>query len=248
MGNGTEMMRDGLLFRFVVGLTAFAVLAWAAGRLAGLWPRKVSPLVHAVALVLGVWVALSAWQTRLWLTSIWLWEYTVAVTRDNPLAHNSLGDAYWNSRHPNRIELAREHFLTTLRLAPQHAKAHNNFALILIEEGRLDEAAAHLAAAWAVDRSLPVVPLNWGVVLAPQGRPEEALEKFEEALRLDPDMPAAHSQLGRALGLSGAGRRPSASFAGRRSWTRSGSTRGPTWVGRSGTSGAGRRRPRNTPS
>jgi protein O-mannosyl-transferase len=198
-GNGTQMMQDGLLYRFVVGLTVFAVLGWATGWLAGLWPARVSPLVPALTLILGIWIALSAWQTRLWLTSIWLWEYTVAVTPDNPLAHNALGDAYWNSKHPNRIELAREHFLTTLRLTPQHAKAHNNLALILTSEGRLDEAAAHFAAAWAVGQTLPVIPLNWGVVLARQGHPEAALGKFDQALRLEPDMPVAHSEQGRAL-------------------------------------------------
>src|SRR5262249_39966030 len=156
---------------------AFAVLAWAAGRLAGLWPVRVPALVPALALVLGAWVALAAWQTRLWLTSIWLWEYTVAMTQDNAIAQNALGDAYWNSRHPNRVELAREHFLDCLRLAPQHAKAHNNIALILMGEGRLAEAESHLAAAWAGDQQLSVIPLNWGTVLARLGRPEEAAEK-----------------------------------------------------------------------
>jgi tetratricopeptide (TPR) repeat protein len=202
-GNGTEMMRDGLLYRFLGGLTAFAVLAWAAGRLAGLWPARVAALVPALALVLGIWVALAAWQTRLWLTSIWLWEYTVAVTRDNPIAQNALGDAYWNSKHPDRVDLAREHFLACLRLAPRHAKAHNNLALILIEEGHLDEAESHLAAAWDADQSLPIIPLNWGVVLARLGRPEEAAEKFRDALKIDPDQAAAHAQLGRALAALG---------------------------------------------
>jgi tetratricopeptide (TPR) repeat protein len=202
-GSGTEMMSDGLLYRFLGGLTALAVLAWAAGRLAGLWPARVPALVPALALVLGAWAALAAWQTRLWLTSIWLWEYTVAVTPDNPIAHNALGDAYWNSKHPERIELAREQFLTCLRLAPQHAKAHNNLALILIGEGRLDEAGAHLAAAWDGEKNLPVIPLNWGVVLARLGRPAEAAYKFRDALRLDPDLPGGHAELGRALAALG---------------------------------------------
>jgi tetratricopeptide (TPR) repeat protein len=198
-----EMLGDGLFYYFLAGLSAFAVLSWSAGRLAAVVPARVSALAPALALVVGVWVSLAAWQTRLWLNSIWLWEYTVEVTRDNPIAHNQLGDAYWNSKHPERIEKAREQFLACLRLAPQHAKAHNNLALILITEGRLDEAAAHLAAAWAVERKLPVIPLNWGVVLARQGKPAEALGKFHDTLGIAPDLPAAHAEMGRALAALG---------------------------------------------
>ncbi len=202
-GNGTEMLKDGLLYRFLLGLTAFAGVAWGAGRLLGMVPARASALVPALLLVVGAWVALAGWHTRLWLTSIWLWENTVAVTTDNPLAHNALGDAYWNSRHPDRVELAREQFLKSLALAPKAAKPHNNLALILIEEGQLDAAAEHLAAAWENDKTLAVIPLNWGLVLAHQGRTEEALEKFRDALKIDADMPQAHSQMGRAEAFLG---------------------------------------------
>jgi Flp pilus assembly protein TadD len=211
-GNGTEMLWDGLLYRFLIGLTIFTVLAWAVGRLVGWVPARVPALVPALALVLGGWVALAGWQTRLWLTPIWLWEYTVAVTPDNYIAQNALGNAYWNSRHPDRVELARDHFQKSLALAPQHSRAHNNLALILIRDGQLDKAAEHLAAAWAVDHTLAAIPLNWGDVLVLQGRPEEAIDKYRDALAIDPYLSGAHAHLGQALAFLGRWSEAEASF------------------------------------
>jgi len=204
-GSGVEMMEDRLIFRPVAVLSVLAVLGWCGGRLAGLWPVRVSPLVPAVTLLLGTCVALSAWQTRLWQNSIWLWEYTVdpRVTRDNPTGHNNLGDAYWNSINPERVEKARENFLKTLHLTPTHPRAHNNLGLVLVELGQLDEAAAYFKEARDLDPTLAVAPLNLGIVLAMQGDFAGAITEHRAALRLDPNSATFHDYLGQAQAGAG---------------------------------------------
>jgi tetratricopeptide (TPR) repeat protein len=204
LGAGAEVMADRLLFVPVAGLSAVAVVGWLAGRLAGLWPARVSLLAPAVALLLGACVAFTAWQVRLWQNPIWLWEYTVQRTKDNWLAHNNLGDAYWNSRHPQRVERARANFLEALRVSPRHAKARNNLGLIYFSERQLAEAAEQFRQAAEIDPQLTVALLNWGAVLTRQGKFAEAIEQEQRALRLDPASAAARAYLGQAL--AGAGR------------------------------------------
>jgi Tfp pilus assembly protein PilF len=197
MGAGAAMMDDRVMFLPPAVLTMVAVLGGAVAWLAGFRPR-VSAVVPLVTLVLGVCVALSAWQARLWHNSIWLWEYDVAVTRESATGHNNLGDAYFNSRHPKRIERARDNFLAALRIMPTHARAHNNLGLIMLEEGRLANAAAQFQAAAELEPRLAIAWLNWGAALARQGRFEEAISRLEEAARLDPGSAATEDHLGRA--------------------------------------------------
>jgi Flp pilus assembly protein TadD len=213
-GAGAPVMEDRLIFGPPAALTALAIVGWLAGPLAGLWPRRVSPLSAMAALLLGLGVALTAWQVRAWKNSIWLWEYTLLVTHDNVSAHISLGQAYRNSPHPERNALAREQYEAALALAPTEAKAHNNLALIDMDEWQLDSACEHLRVARTYDPTLAVIPLNWGTVLERQGRLDEAILQFRDGLGLKPDLTAAHGHLGRAL--AGLGRWEEAEAAFRR--------------------------------
>jgi hypothetical protein len=158
-GVGAAMMEDRVIFLPPAVLSAVAVLGWGAGRWAGLWPARVSPLVPALMLLLGLCVAFSAWQTRLWYHSLWLWQYTVMVTPNNPTARNNLGDAYLHSTDPWRLERARENLLECLRLMPTHARAEYNLGLVCLESGESDEAAAHFERARKLDATLVRNPL-----------------------------------------------------------------------------------------
>jgi len=197
--DGAPLMEDGLLYRLLSGLTAFVALGWVAGRWVGWWPRCVSPVLPAAALILGCWIALTAFQARLWQNSIWLWEHTVGVTEKNPLAQNQLGEAYWQSKHAERIERAKEHYQECLNLLPNHANALNNFALVCLELGQLDVAESYLERAQTANPRLTVIWINRGMVLHRQGRYENAIEMFQEVLRRDPALGVAYGQLGRAL-------------------------------------------------
>jgi tetratricopeptide (TPR) repeat protein len=203
LGPGAEMMEDRVIFLPVAVLTGLAVVGWAVGRVAGAWPARLSLLGPLVALLVGACVAFSAWQVRLWNNSIWLWEYAVAVTADSATGHNNLGDAYWNSRHPERVEKARDNFLATLHIMPGHANAHNNLGLVLMDQGQLADAAAQFKEARALEPRLAIAAYNWGLVLARQGHFKEAIAQYEDARRLDPGAAANPDHLGRALAALG---------------------------------------------
>jgi tetratricopeptide (TPR) repeat protein len=202
-GGAATTMADGVILGPVAVLTAVAVLGWGVGRLAGLWPARIPAVAAPVALLLGLCVALTAWQVRLWHNSIWLWEYTTAVTRDNVTAYNNLGDAYWNSRHPERVERARENFLAALRLQPNHARARNNLGMLYLDQGLLDEAATQLTLARREDPTLAVVAQNLGIVAARRYQFGNAIALYEEALCLDPGMAGTYARLGQARAALG---------------------------------------------
>jgi len=89
-----------------------------------------------------------------------------------------------------------------LELEP-HAGAYNNLGIVLMEQGRFDEAAS------CYHRALQLLPgyaeayNNLGIARMDAGRLDEAVANCREALRLRPDYPAAHNNLGMALARQG---------------------------------------------
>ena len=83
--------------------------------------------------------------------------------------------------------------------------AHNNFGMMLMMEGKPDEASAHFTEAVRIRPDNAVAHVNLGWTLATQGRPDAALAQYVEALRIDPEQPDAHFNLGIALGKLGRG-------------------------------------------
>ena len=81
--------------------------------------------------------------------------------------------------------------------------AHVNLAESLADEGDLDGAVKHLAAALRLSPSSKEAHHSLGGVLMLQGHVDDAIGQFEQALRLDPDYANAHSDLANALMLQG---------------------------------------------
>jgi protein O-mannosyl-transferase len=90
-----------------------------------------------------------------------------------------------------------------LAAQPACALAHNNLALELAQQGRLQEAVAGYQRALALIPGYAAAHLNLGLALAIQGRGEEAIKHYLEALRFDPFEYRSHNALGWALAGSG---------------------------------------------
>ncbi|MFB3855067.1 MAG: tetratricopeptide repeat protein [Vicinamibacterales bacterium] len=92
---------------------------------------------------------------------------------------------------------------TQLTLGLERHQAHLALAEVLSAQGRLDEAAGHLAQAAELVPDDPAVRLRLAKVLADQGRTGEALSVLTETVRLRPDSAAAHNDLGFLLAAEG---------------------------------------------
>ncbi len=91
----------------------------------------------------------------------------------------------------------------TLGKNPGCWMAHNNLAVLLDNQGRLQEAEEHTRAALAVEPTYQEAHNNLGGLLARQGRLEEATQEFVETFRADLTSTAAGKNLGVVLSQRG---------------------------------------------
>jgi protein O-mannosyl-transferase len=191
---GGQSMADRYTYVPLVGL--FMMLCWGVpGRAMERQIVKVITCIAAGA-VLAVCAALSRVQVGYWKDSETLFRHALDVTRDNWLAHYSLGIALGQA---GRLQEAVEHYEQALRIDPDYAEAHNNLGDELVRLGRVKEAIQHYERVLRIDPDYAEVHNNLGNALLQAGRIEEAIGHCEQALRLKPDYAEAHNNLGNAL-------------------------------------------------
>ncbi|MBK5940998.1 hypothetical protein CCR96_17420 [Halochromatium roseum] len=109
-------------------------------------------------------------------------------------------------------QAAITHFRETLRHAPEHLPAHNNFAMALQAVGEIDETLriAQQAVVLAPDKA--VLHSNLGALWQLQGDHDQAIAAYEQALALQPDLFLAHDNLAKALAAQGHFHRAEAAY------------------------------------
>ena len=98
---------------------------------------------------------------------------------------------------PGRRPEALAHYEEALRLKPDYAEAHNNFANALAPmPGRLTEAIAHYEETLRLKPGYAEAHYNFAITLAKiPGRLSEAIAHNEAAVRLKPDFVDARNNL-----------------------------------------------------
>ena len=94
---------------------------------------------------------------------------------------------------------SRTLYAHALAVTTRNHLAHGNLGLLLLDDGRVDEAMTHFAAAVEARPTSPKAHVNLGVGLATLGRHAEALREYERAVQLDPRLPVAQYNLGLEL-------------------------------------------------
>ncbi|MBI4623346.1 MAG: tetratricopeptide repeat protein [Verrucomicrobia bacterium] len=87
----------------------------------------------------------------------------------------------------------------TVARNPTGARAHNNLALALQQQGKPEQANVHFARAVKLQAGYVSAHYNWGSALLEQGRVAEAIAQLQMAVRLAPNHADAHVNLGNAL-------------------------------------------------
>ena len=224
---GRQSMADRYSYIPLIGI--FIVVAWEASGFAAArrLPKAVLPAAAAVALAAASVVTYV--QAGYWKDTITLFNHTLAVTRDNPVAHNVLGnylakqqkfdEAIAHLREAMRIipdEETATHlglalaiqgkfaeaealYREALRLNPGYVEAHVNLAETLHRKGRGGEALVHYAEAVRAKGGDGRLRTNYAACLAENGRTEDAIAQYREAIRVAPGYAEAHNNLGAAL-------------------------------------------------
>jgi len=95
-------------------------------------------------------------------------------------------------------EKAEEHFRAAVKLNPnQFPDAYYNYGVLLIMEGKLDEAEQSFRKALAISPSYAAAHNDLGNILERQGKLPEAVAEYRKAIESDPGFRRAHFNLAR---------------------------------------------------
>ena len=111
-------------------------------------------------------------QMKYWDSDYDLWSHTLAVTEENPFAHNALADALTN---PDRITASSLGNLGTERMQMDEARWHRQEALRILRERAQQNPNVYLADVAMTLQSL-------GNLESHQNRMDEARQHYKEAL------------------------------------------------------------------
>jgi tetratricopeptide (TPR) repeat protein len=178
---GSQSHADRYTYLPVIGL--LIMLVWSVGDLvARSRPGRIAA-VTALMLVLTALSVATARQTALWKDTRTLFTSTLALTGDNPVAHQCLGCAYLED---GKVEPAIAELNEALRISPTYQDAHANLGRALVIAGRTEEAIVHFRAALdGTDKA--DIRHGLGDALDKLGRTDEAMREYEAALALEPD-------------------------------------------------------------
>lgn len=146
------------------------------------------------AAALGL-AGLTAVRNAVFADPVALWREAVARRPGNARAHLNLGHVL----DLQGKEEARKWYQSAIALDPRSMWAHNNYASILVDLGRIDEAIFHARAALEIDPVFPMAHANLASALNRANKPEEALQHARQALRSRPSLAVAHFEAGNAL-------------------------------------------------
>ena len=183
-------------YAYIPSVGVLVLVVWGLYELTRHWRYQAIALSLLGCAVIVACLALSRQQLGYWLDSETLFRHALAVTQNNYLAHNNLGDAL--DRKGNSDEAIKQ-FQEAIRLKPDFAEAHYNFGNVLDRRGQTDEAINQYQEAIRLKPEYAKAHNNLGLSLDRKGRTEEAIAQYQEAIRLKPDFAEADNNLGIAL-------------------------------------------------
>jgi Tfp pilus assembly protein PilF len=187
---GSQARADRYMYLPLVGLAL--ALAWQAHELAERRPalRRVIAGAGATAVVA---LALAAHrQVGVWRDSETLFAHAVAVTRDNAVAHASLGNAY---RARGELARAEQEIAESLRIQPASGDARADLGVVLLEQGRIGDARAQLERALAGGADAAKVHTALGLAAERSNDTAAAIASYRRALDANPERVEAANNL-----------------------------------------------------
>jgi len=195
---GEQALADRYTYLSQIGIV-LAITWTAADATAG--NRHLQRLVTFTAVAVTVTLAWCAChQTRYWRNSESLWLQTLAVTENNDLAHNNLGEAWSRS---GRVDDAIREYQAALKITPESPVARNNLGLNFLKQGKVAEAIQEFRRVLSRDPQSVKGRLGLADSLLRSGRATEAIGEYEKALAIKPDFAQGHLALGHALMRAG---------------------------------------------
>jgi len=195
---GLQARADRYAYVPFVGI--FVIIAWYAGDWAKARMALVKPFAIFAACILIVLTIETRVQSGYWQNSIALFQRALAVTGNNYVAHNNLGELI--ARQDN-LDEAEAQFAAALAINPSFAQARHNMGMMLVQRGKLDEAVSEFSKAVEINPMFTDAYNKLGAALANQGKLDEAITNVSKAIEINPAYASAHANLGSAYEQQG---------------------------------------------
>ena len=173
-------------YTYIPMIGPVVALVWLAAELWGPGRRRRAALAGLGGGAVAACVLLTRHQLQYWRDTVTLFEHTVAVTADNPVAQCNLGYGLVLEGKP---DWAGPHYLAALAIRPHYKQALSNLGALLKYKQLWPQAAARYEAVLQRDPSFYLAHLALAEILPRLGRFQEAAAHMEEALKLKPDLP-----------------------------------------------------------
>src|SRR4029079_13303792 len=133
-------------------------------------------------------------QSHLYADATTLYRTTIAQNPSAWMAYNNLVDIELRKPAPDYAR-AEADLVTSLRLNPRNAEAHNNLGALRERMGRHDEAIAEYSEAVRLLPGYADAQGNLGLALNATGRHDDAILQLKSAIAKKPGNPFSHDAL-----------------------------------------------------
>ncbi len=191
---GSQALADR--YTYIPSLGLIILVVWGAYELTRRWRYHVVGLSLAGGAVMVLCLGLTRQQLWYWQDGETLFRRALAVTENNPVAHNNLANALLNK---GQVDEAITEYRAAIRLKPDYVEARNDLGAILGKTGQIDEAISQLETAIRLKPDYVEARNNLGNAFLGKGRMDEAISQYQEAIRLKPDDAEARNNLGIAF-------------------------------------------------
>ena len=182
-------------YMYIPILGLLIIIAWGIKDLVN--NKRNLQIVAAISagVVLTSALILSRTQVRYWQDSLTLFEHTLKITENNPIAENSYGCALYDSGRVNETIL---HLSRAVKIDPLYIDARNNLGKVFLKEGKLNEAIACFNEVIKQYENLAEAHYNLGVASDRQKRSDEAIKHLNEVLQTGKNKAEIYTNLGTA--------------------------------------------------
>jgi len=179
-------------YTYIPHMGLFIAVAWSFAAIAE--RRYFRPVVVAVSAILVVtYSGVTNHVIGFWADSETLFVRAIAVTEDNFLAHNNLGNAYMAQ---GRVDEAIDQFETAIEVQPNYADAYYNLARAYEQRQRIDEAVQAYETALSLKPDDADTLINYAMIMADRGALHNAADMLQRAIALAPSASNAYLNLG----------------------------------------------------
>jgi protein O-mannosyl-transferase len=158
-------------------------------------------LIPLAVIVIILMTVLTWQQCGYWKNSVELFNHTLQATKDNYLAHDSLGVALdAEGKHQDAIY----HYQNSIKINPEYDNAYYNLANAFKDQKNMEEAANNFRETIRVNPNYVDAHNNLGIILETYYKKyDEAIYHYHRALQIDSNNPGIHFNLGIALAAKG---------------------------------------------